>query len=120
MLRNPTVSEVAVAEPTTHPRWQVFLLGLAIALLFYLALALITSAPHGAFDAGAVGAGEPAIWRTFSWGGTNPGQTHYTLTIYGDRSLELVWDSVEAVAAGGANTGAWVNSRMGSLCFNCD
>jgi hypothetical protein len=119
MLRNPTVSEVAVAEPTTRSRWQVLLLGLAIALLFYLALALIISAPRPAFE-GTAGAGEPAIWRTFSWGGTSPGQTHYTLSIYGDRSVELVWDSVEAVAAGGANAGAWVNSRMGSLCFNCD
>ena len=117
MLRNPTVSEMSVAQPTAQSRWQVLLLGLAIALCFYLVVAFLTSAPQPAVDAGV---GELAVCRTFSWGGTNPGQTHVALTVYGDRSLELVWSSVEAVADGGANAGTWVNSRTGSLCFNCD
>lgn len=117
MLRNPTVCEVAIERPATQSRWQILLLGLAIALLFYLAMMLIASPVQPTLDRGI---GQPAIWQSFSWGGTNPGQMHYALTIYGDRSLELTWGSVEAVAVSTADAGAWVNSRMASLCFNCD
>jgi hypothetical protein len=117
VLRNPTAYEVAVEEPATPSRWQVLLLGLVIALLFYLALLLTASPFQPTLDRGI---GEPAVWQTFSWGGTHLGQPHYALTLYRDRSLELTWGSVEAAAVGGANASAWVNSRTGSLCLNCD
>ena len=117
MLRNPTAYEVAIEEPATQSKWQVLLLGLAIALLFYLALLLFVFPYQPTPDRGI---GEPAVWQTYSWGGTNPGQTHYALTVYHNRSLELTWGSFEAVAVGAANANAWVNSRMGSLCLNCD
>ena len=117
MLRNPTAYEVAIEEPATQSKWQALLLGLAIALLFYLALLLFASPFQPMLDRGI---GEPAVWQTFSWGGTHLGQTHYALTIYNDRSLELTWSSVEAAAVGEANASAWVNSRTASLCLNCD
>jgi len=120
MIRNSTVSGMAIAVPDTRPRWQLLVCGFLIALLVYLALALAPSPFHPTFDRGVIDAGEPAIMRTLSWGGTNPGHTHYALTIYHNRSLELTWGSFEAVAVGAANAGAWVNSRTGSLCLNCD
>ena len=117
MLRNPTAYDVAIEEPAAQSRWQVLMLGLAVALLFYLALLLFASPFQPTLDRGI---GEPAVWQTFSWGGVNPGQTHYALTIYSNRSLELTWGRVDTAAVAGANASAWVNSRTGSLCLNCD
>jgi hypothetical protein len=120
MSRDSAVSEMAIAEPGALSRWQILLLGFAIALVFYLALALMAPVRETALYRGAVNPVEPSALRIFSWGGTDPGQTHYSVTIRGDHSLELAWSAVEAVAAGGANTGVWINSRTGSLCLSCD
>ena len=112
MINSIGIRQRAIKRTSSRSRRQTWLLGLGIAVLFYLVVAVICMAPQ--VNAAQVpGEAHEIVSHVFVVG-------DYTLTMYADNSFELAWESQVTPLADTRAAGAWVSSRGGSLAINRD